>query len=161
MNHLPVLEIMEVTPATLTPETSVQNAMEIILKKKIAGAPVIDKKQQLVGMLSEKDCLKIVSAEAFDGLPTGQVADYMSTIIKTVSPETSIYEMVHIFVNSPFRYLPVVDKDLHLLGFVSRQNVLKAINSMKDNPPLYGTPQTQSQEETSGVDSAMRRARGQ
>ena len=67
-----------------------------------------------------------------------------------------------VFVSTPFRYLPVVDEESHPLGFVSRRNVLKAINSMKDNPALYGTPDARPpEEEASGVHSAMRRARGQ
>ena len=123
---------------------------------------MVDKDQTLVGLLSEKDCLKVVSATAFDGTPTGTVADYMTQTVNSVGPSASIYDVVDRFLQNHFRRLPVVDPDGRLLGQVSRRDVLAVIESMRDNPYLYGTEDKRlhpGKDEVMGVDSAMRRAR--
>ena len=85
-------DIMSPLVVTLTPEAEIYSAMRTLLKKRLSGAPVIDREGTLVGMLSEKDCLRILIAEAFDGLPLGTVAGYMTSPVETVKMETSIYE---------------------------------------------------------------------
>jgi CBS domain-containing protein len=144
----------------LFPETDIYEAMHSLLKKKVSGAPVIDDGGNLVGMLSEKDCLRILTAEAFDGLPQGTVSGYMTEPVQTVTPDTSVYDIVTRFLNSGFRRMPVIDEKGRVVGLVTRRDVLTAIESMRDNSYLYGTEEKHPPEEGAGVDSAMRRARG-
>jgi CBS domain-containing protein len=161
MSGLTAAELMDEFVTTLSPDSDIYAAMDVLLKKKLPGAPVIDDRRRLVGILSEKDCLKIVTAEAFEGLPKGKVSDYMTTEVMTLSPRSTIYDVVDRFLRSSFRRLPVVDDDQALVGVVSRTTIVKTIASMRDNPSLYGTPEHYLPEDDSrGVDSAMRRARG-
>lgn len=119
---------------------------------------MVDDDKRVVGILSEKDCLKIVLASAFERLPEGKVRDYMTTDVVTVTPRSTIYDIVEHFLKTPFRRLPVVEEGAKLVGVVSRTNVVKAIAAMRDNPELYGTPDVSSPgDESAGVDSAMRR----
>ena len=155
-------DIMSPLVVTLTPEEDIYSAMRTLLKKRLSGAPVIDREGSLVGMLSEKDCLRILTAEAFDGLPQGTVAGYMSSPVETLTMETSIYDIVTRFLDRAFRRMPVLDDGGHVVGLVTRRDLLAAIESMRDNSYLYGTEdQHLSLEESAGVDSAMRRARRQ
>jgi CBS domain-containing protein len=151
---------MEAISETLVPEGDIHEAIDLLLKKKLPGAPVVDGDDKPIGILSEKDCLKITTAEAFDGLPKGKVSDYMSRPVLTIRSDASLIEMVGLFLNRPFRYLPVVDDDGVLAGVVSRASVLQAIASMRDNRALYGTEEQTPPEESFGVHSAMQRARG-
>ena len=161
MSQLTAGELLDKYVTTLSPETDIHTAMETLLKKKLSGAPVVDDDKRVVGILSEKDCLKIVMASAFERLPEGKVRDYMTTDVVTVTPRSTIYDIVDHFLKTPFRRLPVVEGE-KLVGVVSRTNVVKAIAAMRDNPDLYGTPDVSSPaDEGAGVDSAMRRARGQ
>ncbi|MFQ5790627.1 MAG: CBS domain-containing protein [Acidobacteriota bacterium] len=155
-------DMMSKLIATLSPDTDIYTAIQTLLKKRISGAPVVDDRGGLVGMLSEKDCLKVLTAEAFEGLPEGKVADYMTSTVEVVLPSTHIWDIVHQLLNRRFRRLPVVDRDGRLVGLVTRRDVLAAIESMRDNPLLYGTQDhhLELEEEGWGVDSAMRRARG-
>ncbi|MEC7767908.1 MAG: CBS domain-containing protein [Acidobacteriota bacterium] len=162
MPNRSVADIMTKKVVVLSPDTDIYAAVRTLLKKKVSGAPVVDKDQTLVGILSEKDCLKVISATAFDGTPTGTVADYMTQTVNSVGPSASIYDVVDRFLQNHFRRLPVVDSDGRLLGQVSRRDVLAVIESMRDNPYLYGTEDKRlhpGKDEVMGVDSAIRRAR--
>ena len=155
-------DIMSPLVVTLTPEDDIYSAMRTLLKKRLSGAPVIDRQGTLVGMLSEKDCLRILTAEAFDGLPQGTVAGYMTSPVETVKRDTSVYDIVTTFLGRSFRRMPVLDDGGHVVGLVTRRDLLVAIESMTDNSYLYGTEdQHLPLEESAGVDSAMRRARSQ
>jgi CBS domain-containing protein len=154
-------DIMSPVVVTLSPADNIYDAMHTLLKKKISSAPVVNDEGGLVGMLSEKDCLRILTAEAFEGLPQGTVAGYMTESVETLTPEVSVYDIVHHFLERTFHQMPVVDEKGRVLGQVSRRDVLVAIESMRDNSYLYGTADRQlPSEEGAGVDSAMKRARG-
>ncbi len=160
MPHRTAADIMTRSVVTLSPDTDIYGAMQVLLKKKISGAPVVDREGRLVGMLSEKDCLRVLAGEALDGLPEGKVSDYMTRSVESITPTTSIYDIVHGFLQVHFRRLPVVDQTGRVVGQISRRDVLVAIESIRDNSYLYGTEDKSPPKEGMGVDSAMRRARG-
>ena len=76
-------DIMTRSVVTLSPDMDVYGALQRLLKKKISGAPVVDLDGHLVGVLSEKDCLKVLTGEALDGLPEGKVSDYMTRSVQS------------------------------------------------------------------------------
>jgi CBS domain-containing protein len=153
--------IMAQHAGALSPETDIHAAMRHLLKKRLSVAPVVDASGILLGVFSEKDCFRALAAEAFEGIPEGHVAEHMTRDPITVTPEASIFDVANRFLTTPCRYLPVVDSEGRLLGMVSQREALVAIDGMHDNPYLYGSEDHHlSQEESSGVDSAMRRARG-
>ena len=162
MSNRTAAEVMSPLVVTLSPDDDIYDAMHTLLKKKISCAPVLDDQRRLVGILSEKDCLRILSAEAFDGMPQGTVAGYMTGPVETLMPHTSVYDIVHRFLERAFHQMPVVDGEGNVLGQVSRRDVLRAIESMRDNSYLYGTADVSLPlDEGTGVHSAMRRARSQ
>ena len=83
-------DIMTKKVVTLSPDDDIYTAMRTLLKKKISGAPVVDGDGTVVGVLSEKDCLKVMSAVAFDGVPGGPVTVYMTSKVDSVGPSTSV-----------------------------------------------------------------------
>ncbi len=160
--HIPTAaDMMTRNIVTLDPGLSIYEAMRILLKKKISGAPVVDAKGEMLGILSEKDCFKVLAAEAFDGVPEGCVRDFMSAGVVTVKPDANIFDVVALFLRSPFRRVPVLDESGHLTGQISRRDVLSAIDSIRDNSYLFGSAEMKVavEDAVGGVDSAMRRAR--
>ena len=154
--------VMSPLVVTVSPHDDIYRAMQTLLRKRISSAPVVDAEGRLVGILSEKDCLRILTGAAFEGWPEATVASYMTAPVETLTPETSVYDMVNRFLGRAFHQMPVVDEDGHVLGQVSRRDVLVAIESMRDNSYLYGTADQQlPPDEGTGVDSAMRLARFQ
>jgi CBS-domain-containing membrane protein len=154
-------DMMTRNVVTLQPAMSIYEAMRVLLKKKISGAPVVDEKGEMLGILSEKDCFKVLTAEAFDGVPEGCVRDFMSADVVTVKPDASIFDIVALFLRSPFRRVPVMDESGRLAGQISRRDVLSAIDSIRDNSYLFGSAEFKVavEDAVGGVDSAMRRAR--
>ncbi|MEZ4268776.1 MAG: CBS domain-containing protein [Myxococcota bacterium] len=152
-------DIMDSSELTLTPEIALVTAMRTLLRSKVTGAPVIDADGRICGMLTEKDCLSAVLRQAMEGAPGATVGDFMTSPAETVSPSAQLLDITRIFLSRPFRKIPVVDADGRVLGQVSRRDLLRALESDKDNPFLYGTADHTAQD-TGGVHSAMQRALG-
>jgi len=117
---------------TFTPDQPIQDVISIIVKKKIAGAPVLDDQHHLVGIISEKDCLRLIVDQAYYNMPpeTRKVSDYMTPQVQSLSPKTTVVEAAVEFLNSPIRRFPIVENGM-LIGQVSRRHILKAAQDIK------------------------------
>lgn len=104
-------------------------AIKQLLSHKITCAPVLDKSGNLVGMFSEKDCMKVVLDASYNQGMSGKVDDFMCKEIKTVNAESSIVDLADKFLDVSVRSYPVFD-DNKLVGIVSRTDVLKALVSI-------------------------------
>lgn len=117
---------------TFKPDQPIQDVIATIVNKKISGAPVLDDQHHLVGMISEKDCLRIIVDQAYYNMPaeTRKVSDYMTPKVQTLSPKTNVVEAAIQFLNSPIRRFPVVENGM-LIGQVSRRHILEAAQNIK------------------------------
>ena len=121
-----VKDIMTKKLITFQPDMRVLAAIESLLKHKISGAPVVNENGNLVGVLSEIDCMSTIIQDLYYSDSGGSVEDFMSTEITTVNSEMGLVDLAEIFQKKHFRRLPVVDNGI-LVGQVSRRDVLKAI----------------------------------
>ncbi len=136
MDSLTAADIMARSEATLDPESDIYAAMERLLKRRLTGAPVVDDEGTLLGMLTERDCLKVMVDGALDGLPRAKVRDYMTSPAESITPTASLYDVAQVFLTRSYRKLPVVDRDGRVIGQVSRRDILVAIASARDSPRL-------------------------
>ncbi len=111
---------------TLTPEIEINHAMNILLDRRLSGAPVLDETSRLVGVLSKKDCLKAALHASYFQEWGGTVRDYMSQSVETLEAGTDIVEAANAFLASPFRRFPVM-RNGKLVGQVSRAAILRAL----------------------------------
>ena len=160
MQRVTAADFMTRSEMTLSPELDIYEALRRLIKRKLTGAPVVDQAGVLIGMLTEKDCLKVLISGAMDGVPGGRVSDYMSAPVESIPPSAALYDVVQLFLTRSFRKLPVVDTEGRVIGQVSRRDALIAIESIADNSYLYGTADRRPTDD-GGVDSAMKIARGQ
>ena len=114
---------------TFLPETDVLDAIHELLHHRISGAPVVDNFGNLVGMLSEFDCMQVVLTSGYHGEPGGPVSDLMVTDVQTVEANLSIMDMAQLFMESGLRRFPVIN-DNRLVGQISRRDVLRALSEM-------------------------------
>ncbi len=105
-------------------------AIKQLLSHKITCAPVTDQGGNLVGMLSEKDCMRVVLESSYNQGMSGKVADFMRKEIISVNAESSIVDLAEKFKDSSVRSFPVFD-DKSLVGVISRTDVLRALVAMK------------------------------
>ncbi len=111
---------------TLPPDMSIHEAIRILLSKRISGAPVVDATGALIGMLSKKDCLRIVFSAQYHDDRGGPVREYMSAPVETLDASLDVVSAVHRFLQSHFRRFPVL-RDGRLVGQVSRYDILKSL----------------------------------
>lgn len=113
----------------LAPTTEVMSAINQLVKHHISGAPVVDADGHLVGMLSEMDCMQVGLIAAEDTCVAGPVSQFMKTSVVSVSPDDSLTQLAQLFLTKNFRRYPVIENG-HLVGQISRSDVLRAISAM-------------------------------
>ena len=113
---------------TFQPEQRMVDVIKTLVKKRISGGPVIDDTGNLVGMISEGDCLReVVRGKYNNSLHlTGKVKDYMVTNVTTLQYDTDILDAAQKFLTMRLRRFPVM-KDGKIIGQVSQQDVMKAL----------------------------------
>ena len=127
MLNLPIVrDYMDTVVQTLSPETEILDAVDFLLEKHVTGAPVVDERNQLLGILTEKDCLNLLAAGSDADAPHGTVADFMKTEVQTVPPGMNVYFCAGLFMNTTVRRFPVVDQG-KLVGAITRFDILRAI----------------------------------
>ena len=141
MVHIPVVKNYMITRLiTLIRDMDVYFAIGLLLKNRISGAPVIDN-NNLVGILSEKDCLRIFANGSFYDMPGGTVLNFMTDVLSTVKPNSDLFSVADVFLQHNFRRMPVV-KGKKLVGQISRRDVLRAIQDSTsynvDNKEING-----------------------
>ncbi|MCF7904716.1 MAG: CBS domain-containing protein, partial [Candidatus Marinimicrobia bacterium] len=87
---------------------------------------------KLVGIISQKDCLRILANGVFHDAPAGAVSQYMTEADMTIGPEMDIFTVTDIFLNTVYRRLPIVENNI-VVGQVSRRDILRAIQHMSDS----------------------------
>ncbi len=113
----------------LAPEMDVLHAIGIFVEKQISGAPVLDRFGTLVGMLSEKDCMRIALTAGYYGEWGGRVEEYMHAPVATIDADMPIVEVAQLFAEREYRRYPVTE-DARLVGQISRSDVLRALQEL-------------------------------
>ena len=113
---------------TFSPDQTMDEVMDILLAKKISGGPVIDEKGNLVGIISEGDCLKQVVKGKYHNHPTlsGKVSEFMAKDVKSISHDTDIFGLAEMFLNMRLRRFPVLQNG-KLVGQISQKDVMRAV----------------------------------
>lgn len=131
-NYEPVTKYMTTDLITFTPETDIIKAIDSMIEHQISGAPVLNENKELVGMISEKDCITVIIDSVYHNQPisTSKVAKYMTTNLKTVSVEADVVDVASEFLKKNYKRFPVIDEKGRLVGQVSRRDILKAVKAM-------------------------------
>jgi len=111
---------------TFSPGDDIFTAVRKLLGERISGAPVVDKRGQLLGVLSKKDCFAVIYSASYHQEWGGRVEDYMSKEVATIESGTDIVKAADIFMHSTFRRFPVMRKG-RITGQISRADLLRAL----------------------------------
>ena len=92
-------------------------------------------KKEVIGMIDDKDCLKLLFAGAYYNQPVEKdtVASYMDKIMKFITIHEDIMDVADIFLHSKYKRLLVMDDNGKLAGQISRRDVVRAIKEMNSN----------------------------
>lgn len=123
-----VRDVMKKPMRTFDMNMPMPEATEIIAKSPLAAVPVIDEEGMVVGLLTEKDCLRAVGRWAYEGISGGVVKDYMSEIEARLTPQMDLLSASLVFIECNFACLPVMEND-ELVGRIVRHELLSALES--------------------------------
>ncbi len=136
-------DIMTRDVLVVTPEMPAADVARAMASKGISGVPVVDAKREVLGVISEKDFFRLMGASEFPNfmavvarcltekgcvafpLKDKKARDIMSSPAITVQEETPAVDVARILKQEKINRLPVLDKGMHLVGIVSRADILK------------------------------------
>ena len=106
-----------------------------LITNKISGGPVVNDKNELIGIISETDCIKHISESKYYNMPADTnniVSKYMVTDVDTIDKDMNIFDAAFKFISSRRRRFPVIEKG-KLIGQLSQRDVLDAAIKVKGN----------------------------
>ncbi len=122
-------DVMTKNLVTLRIDMDVFDAVDVLLKKRISGAPVIDSKGDFAGIFSESSCMRVVVDAAYDGLPRVGLMRFVDRDPPTVSLDTDVLSICRTFIDQATRRLPVLENG-KLVGQVSRRDVMRQMRKL-------------------------------
>ncbi len=128
MDFLKVADHMDRHPVTFDLAMTLEAAVDRLVKFGKIGVPVDNAQPQVIGFLSEQDCLAKMLIDSYHDQMSANVSDVMRSEVITVSAETSIIELAQLMLKPKPKLYPVVDENQRLMGVISRSDVLKAID---------------------------------
>ena len=129
---LKVKDYMTTNLITFSPNQKVHSVVEAIIKNKISGGPVVNEKNELVGIISEGDCLKQLSDSRYYNMPLEEdlVENRMARDVETIDGNMDIFDAANKFLNSKRRRFPILVNG-KLVGQISQKDILKAALELK------------------------------
>ena len=112
---------------TFSPDQSILEVMELFIRHRISGGPVVDDKGILVGIVSEADFMKQISESRYFNMPIleKQVSNFMSSPVNTIEHDRTIFDAALCFHTNSRLRLPVLNNG-RLVGQISRRDIVVA-----------------------------------
>jgi len=120
-------------PVLCAADLSVTDAFDLMKKSRIRRMPVVDKNGKLVGIVSDKDLLRVTPSPATTLsayeipylLSKVKVNDVMMKKVITVTEDTPIEEAARIMVDNKIGGLPVVNESYAVVGIITETDIFK------------------------------------
>lgn len=109
--------------ATIAPEASLQDAVNVLAAKRIGAVVVTDFAGRVAGILSERDIVRATSRNGCDALKE-PVSAYMTREVVTCQAGDSVERLMEMMTSGRMRHLPVVE-DGQIAGIISIGDVVK------------------------------------
>jgi predicted transcriptional regulator len=126
-----VNEFMDKTFVTLSPDMDVYKAIDVLLDKGLTSAVVVEDDRKIVGILSEKDCLNLLTKGEYHELPSGTVSDFMTKEVVTTPPTMDVFHVAELFLTHFFRRAVIADDNNRMVGQITRRDLLRVIKKFK------------------------------
>ena len=112
---------------TVGPDMPVVEAVALLLRDGISGAPVIDDTGGLMGVITAKDCFRAALHASYYQGSEEVVGDYMTRNVETMDAGIDLVTAAERFIASEFRRFPVMEEG-RLIGMIMRLDLLRALN---------------------------------
>jgi len=117
---------------TFTKDQSIEDVMDKLIKYRISGGPVVNEKNELIGIISEGDCIKQISESRYYNMPMSKdtIEKYISKDVDTIDGNMNVFDAASKFLQSRHRRFPILENG-KLIGQISQKDVLKAAMKLK------------------------------
>ena len=111
---------------------SVEEVVDALIKYKISGGPVVNENNELIGIISEGDCIKQINDSRYHNMPmdNNSIEKHMATNVETIDGNLNVFDAAEKFLSSKRRRFPIVE-DGKLIGQISQKDILKAAMQLK------------------------------
>jgi len=109
-------------------ETPIYEALELLAKNNVTGAPVVEDDMTLVGILSEKDILTLFYGREDEEEKT--VDDFMTQPAVFFDEDESLLDICNCLMNNYFRRVPIASKG-KLVGIISRKDIIDYVLQLR------------------------------
>jgi CBS domain-containing protein len=122
-------DIMSTKLVVVHSDTSIEEAVKLLVNNKITGLPVVDDDGRMVGILSEYDVICAVAnaknaANSSESLR--RPVEYTKQLI-SVKESESLTVILTKFIDQKVRRLPVLDQQEHLVGMITRRDIMRVL----------------------------------
>ena len=109
--NIKVSDYMTTKLITFTPDQSVMDVMQKLIKHRISGAPVVNENYELLGVISEGDCIKHISDSRYHNLPmdNATVGQNMAIDVETIDGNMNVFDAARFFIERKHRRFPIVE----------------------------------------------------
>jgi len=133
MDDIFVARLMTPDVKTVSPDTLVEDAAQVMLTEGIGSIVVVDDANRLEGILTTTDFVRIVAErEPKDRTP---VSAYMSTDIVTASPQDPIRAVADAMIEHGVHHLPAVTDDGEVVGMITTTDLTGYISDLEAPSP--------------------------
>jgi CBS domain-containing protein len=116
-------EIMSKSVLTVDKDTTPNELIKTLVREKVTGLPVIDDEMHLLGVVTEKDILKML----YHKEKSKTVQELMTRDVVTFDQDDDLINIFKCLVNNSFRRVPVMSKG-RLVGIISRRDIIKFLS---------------------------------
>lgn len=144
-------DVMVSPVITVGNTATVRDVAKLLLEKRISAVPVVDNAGKIVGIVTESDLMRRAEAGtersyswwvhflagdakiAADYVKSHatKVKDVMTPKVVTATPETALHDIATLLEEHQIKRVPIVSKDGHLVGIVSRANLIQVVASTR------------------------------
>ena len=127
-----VSDYMTTDLITFRKNQNIYEVIELLMKHKISGGCVVNEKNELLGIISEGDCMKHVSDSQYYNMPMDDptIEKRMTCNVKTIDGNMNVLDAAKKFIEFKYRRFPIVE-DGKLVGQISQSDVLRAAVNLK------------------------------
>lgn len=128
--HLSIMEstareIMSSEILTVRPETTIEEALRMLVNNRVTGLPVVDGKGVMIGVVSEYDLLAQISETKSANPDVFKEQIRFTKEVQSIDESATFEEIAPIFVKAKIRRLPVVDSKGKLIGIITRRDMMR------------------------------------
>jgi CBS domain-containing protein len=119
-------DVMTTNVFSVSQDTALIDAIILLIEKNIAGVPIVDKGNNLKGIITEKDMMDLLNKGKVTS--SMRVSDFSSIKVNVVNPNDDLTKVSKIFMENSYRMVPVCE-GAKLVGVISRRDIIKTVLS--------------------------------